>query len=624
VIIYKNSMDGFMESYYNDALSNEVEEYFIGAMGWKPGSGEKSSWANSLDKIAKVFGKAGLPGDCGVLVEFCLSRSSNPKRIDVIVLGKDGSGNDNFVIIELKQWETVERPFPGMLRVTFAHGPKNVLHPSEQAMDYKNYMRYLFEVVYAGSLNPHSCSYCHNYVVKDPDPMFSHEFLEIMEDTPTFANRDMDRLGEFLRKYVGRGDGLRAMYELENSRIRPSKKLVDSVASILKGNREYVLLDEQRVAFRTILHAALGGEGKRTVLVNGDPGTGKSVVAVNAMAELLNRGANVRFVAPNQAFRSAVTDSLAKGDYKNKKTIGMLFSGSSSFFDSRENEFDVIVVDEAHRLKKRGAFMYKGESQVRDIVRAARASVFFVDDTQKIRPTDEGSMDRIREVAAEEGSELFEVSLSTQFRCLGTEDYVEWVTDALEIPGSKEYSDWTDSGYDFRIFDDPARMRDVIFALQEEGYRARLLAGYAWPWTSARDGNPDAEVDDIVLPGGLALPWNSRDKQAAWSYDPFCAGQVGCIHTSQGLEFDYVGVIVGKDLAIDADGKLVADFSNYYDSEGKKGLRGDREALTRYVKNIYRVLMTRGMLGCYVYFVDPEMTRLFKGKLEGLSQFRSV
>ena len=155
-----------------------------------------------------------------------------------------------------------------------------------------------------------------------------------------------------------------------------------------------------------------------------------------------------------------------------------------------------------------------------------------------------------------------------------------------------------------------------------QGIAARMLAGYAWKWTSEKDGNADGAVDDVTIPGfNFRMPWNSRRSRTTWAIDPAGAEQIGCIHTSQGLEFDYVGVIIGLDLRFEKDnGGFRASWPDYKDSAGKKGLKQDPESLSLLIRNIYKTLMSRAMKGCYVFACDPGLaTYLRESSVRALS-----
>lgn len=394
----------------------------------------------------------------------------------------------------------------------------------------------------------------------------------------------------------------------------------------LTAYQVYTLLDEQKVAHANIIRYASTATEKTTIIVNGGPGTGKSVVAMNAFADLLRSEKNIKFVAPNASFRSTIVDMLAHNKKNNKKRLNAIFSGSGAFYASYPNEFDVLVVDEAHRLKKKGAYMYRGISQVEDVIKASLVNVFFIDDNQRIRPDDEGTVEVIKEVASRYQSQVVEVELMAQFRCAGAEGFLNWVDHNLQIRETANFDGWDGDAFEFSIVEDPHTLTSIIGEKRVSGFHARLLAGFAWPWTSEKDGNSDAEVPDVQIPEhDFQMPWNSRRDQYSWASDNKKSDQIGCVHTSQGLEFDYVGVIIGNDLRYNPlTGEVYANSNDYYDTTGKKGLKDNPAELTRLIKNIYKVLLSRGMKGCFVYCRDKNLQEYLQGRLKGMKTVDST
>ncbi len=481
-------------------------------------------------------------------------------------------------------------------------------------MRYKDFVSDFNETIYSGSVKAYSCAYLHNYSEKNPEPLLNDKYIKVLEKSPLYFRDDQSRLEQFISKYVKCGKGEDILYEVDNGKIRPSKKLIDHVSSMFAGNQNYVLLDEQKVAFERARVIANKGE-KAVVIIKGGPGTGKSVVSVNLISALLKDNLNSIFIAPNSSFRDTLVKKLTQNH--SAERIRNIFKGSSSFYDSMENEFDVLVVDEAHRLKKRGAFMYRGNNQVEDIIKAAVTSIFFIDDDQTVRPDDIGTVLEIEKVAESLGAPVYKMELEAQFRCAGAEGYINWVNDILQLKETANYDGWDKKSFEFKIFDDPNEMREAVKAKASQGNISRILAGYAWKWSSADEGNGNGEVEDVEIPEyDFKMPWNSRKVGTTWAIDDRGVNQVGCIHTSQGLEFDYVGVIVGDDLNFDPEKKIfTTDYNKYQDKTGKKGLQNEPEELNRLVRNIYRVLMTRGMKGCYVYFVDKTTEKYFKDSI---------
>ena len=364
--------------------------------------------------------------------------------------------------------------------------------------------------------------------------------------------------------------------------------------------------------------APLSSQDKRTIIINGGPGTGKSVVSMNAFVTLLKHNKNIKFIAPNASFRTAVVESLVAEKKRSRKRISVLFEGSGKFVDALDNEFDVLVCDEAHRLKGKGAYMYRGDNQVEDIIRASRVNVFFVDDNQRIRPDDIGTVDEIKRAATKYKSEVMEVKLEAQFRCAGAEGFLNWVDHNFQIRDTANFNGWDFEAFDFKVMDTPNSLYELIKEKNNNGYKARMLAGFAWKWTAEKDGNANGEIEDVSIEEhGFRMPWNGRNIQTKWAIEDAGIEQIGCVHTSQGLEFDYVGVIIGNDLCYNPDTmEIYAKYDEYFDTMGKRGLKGNPKELTKLIKNIYKILMSRGMKGCYIFCRDKNLQEYIKGRLE--------
>ena len=404
------------------------------------------------------------------------------------------------------------------------------------------------------------------------------------------------------------------MFLIENSRLRPSKKLMDYIGQLFLGHSDFILLDEQRVAFELIMSHALRSKQKTVVIIEGGPGTGKSVISMNVFGKLIQSGKNAKFVAPNQAFREVMLETLASQHVANRVRLKSLFSGSSSFWDSPHDLYDVLV-DEAHRLKNHTQYMYRGKNQVDDVIRSARVSVLFVDDGQQIRPSDIGSTAEITRVAETYDAHIVRLKLHAQFRCAGAEGFINWMTDVLQIEQTGNFDGWDESAFEFKLCDTPQQVYDCVADRSREGYKSRMLAGYAWKWTSTN--NTHGQIADVrIEEHQFAMPWNQRTNSALWALQETGLNQIGCIHTSQGLEFDYAGILIGHDLVFDPKTlKVKANRAEYYDTTGMAGLSNRPEELNRLIKNIYKVLCSRGMKGCYIYVRDENLRKHFQARL---------
>ena len=460
------------------------------------------------------------------------------------------------------------------------------------------------------------CAFLHNYLLKDNDPICSDLYKEYIDQAPMFGKEDVLRLRNYIKKYVKTGDNKEVLYRIENGKLRPSKMLQDTLANMLQGNREFYMIDEQKVIFENAKSLAIEANktGKKNVLVvEGGPGTGKTVVAINLLVELMNRGYTSLYVTKNAAPRSVFEQKL-KGKYKSSY-IKHLFRSSGSFVDSLRDEISCLIVDESHRLQeKSGMFQNKGENQIKEIINAAQFSVFFIDETQKVTSSDIGSIDLIKKYADELDANYHIEFLTSQFRCNGSDGYLAWLNDVLDIrhTANFDFGD-LDYDYDFKVFDNPNDMFNAIKEKNEINNKSRVVAGYCWEWISF--GKNSSDVYDINIDEyDFHKSWNLGNT-STWAIDENSINEIGCIHTCQGLEFDYVGVIIGEDLRLE-NNQVITDFYKRANSDQSlKGLKtkakkGDEEAIReidKIIRNTYKTLMTRGMKGCYVYCCDEKL-----------------
>lgn len=584
--------------------------------GGSVGKNEQRSWRDSLQYMANALDAADIPADLGVAVEFILPNSM--KRIDVTLAGHGADGSPRALVVELKQWETAKATTRDGIVISRVGGSeRDLAHPSYQAWSYVAYLRGFNEAVYSEKqgIDLQPCAYLHNY--KRDGVIDSPHYQEYLNEAPLFTKGEQARLQDFIRKHVPRGGGAEVLFNLENGRIRPSKALADAVKGIVQGHREFVLLDDQKVVYESCLAAARAAApgAPRVVIVEGGPGTGKSVVAVHLVGALLSHDNFALYVSKNAAPRHVYVDKLGTSR-RDKVKLGSLFSGPDRFIEAKPNEYGTIVVDEAHRLTEQGGFYgNQGDHTVKNIISASRCAVFFIDEDQRVTWRDIGSKDTIRHYAKQRGATVEEYTLSSQFRCAGSDGYLAWLDDVLGVrPTANETLDGIT--YDFQVFDDPGQMHAAIEA-KNDGNKARVVAGYCWPWRSKKD----PQAYDVVI-GDYAKRWNLTADGSLWIVAPESVHEVGCIHTCQGLEVDYIGVIIGPDLVM-RDGVLttVPDARDKHDKSikgYKKHLKVNQakalERADRIVRNTYRTLMTRGMKGCYVYATDPAMRAYLRGR----------
>jgi len=615
LIVYSSTKAKFKEDVMTNDIGTIIYDAYRLATGRNTGKSEIDSWINSLQYMDRVLNDDEIPHDAGVAIEYHLPQSS--KRIDFILTGKDQNQQESVILIELKQWQQAQMTDSDAIVITqFKHGPIKTPHPSYQAWSYKRLLEDFNETVREENIQLYPCAYLHNY--EEDDVLTNRFYSEHISNAPLFLKKDALKLQQFIKANVKYGDKNQIMYRIDHGKIKPSKNLADQLLSMLRGNEEFVLIDDQKVVFEAAIRLAKKSSEKRknVLIVEGGPGTGKSVVAINLLVALTEREYVAQYVTRNSAPR-LVYEAKLTGAFK-RSHISNMFSGSGSFHGVQPNSFDCLIVDEAHRLnEKSGMFNHLGENQIKEIIRASKLSVFFIDEDQKVTLKDIGDKEEIRRWAAIQKAEVTDLSLESQFRCNGSDGYLAWIDNTLQIrETANEILNISD--YDFRIVDSPSELHELIRRMNKAKNKARMVAGYCWRWISKK--NP--LLKDIVI-GNYKATWNLDSDGQAWIIKPDSVNEVGCIHTCQGLEVDYIGVIVGPDFII-RNGRAITlpgeRASTDKSIHGWKALVKEDPAsvntrLDAIIKNTYRTLMTRGQKGCYVYFVDDETRRFFANRI---------
>lgn len=614
MIVYNAIKSQFVEDVFSNDIENIVLENVKRKLNRNVGIAEIKSWANSLVFMERIMRDPVFPDDCGIAIEYQIPQTG--KRIDFIISGQDHENKDSVILVELKQWSEASITNKDAIVETYVGGRIGEHpHPSYQAWSYATLLQGFNEVVYTENINLHPCAYLHNFT--DASVIKNGFYFHYLEKAPVFLKHDALQLKEFIKQHVKYGDKTNILFRIENGKIRPSKLLADNIGKMIKGNREFVMIDDQKVVYENALALAKKAtdKNKQVLIVQGGPGTGKSVVAINLLVELAKIGFMPSYVsknaAPRAVYEARLTGSIRATEMRN------LFKGSGAFVETPKNTFDALIVDEAHRLNKfSGLFGNLGENQIKEIIDAARFTVFFIDEDQRVTLKDIGRKKEIYIWASRAGAEITELELNSQFRCNGSDGYLAWLDNTLQIRETANNS-IAEIDYDFKIVDTPSELRDLIIEKNKINNRARLVAGYCWKWPSKKD--PLAY--DIEFPEfDFKMKWNLTEDGSAWIISPTSVNEIGCIHTCQGLEVDYIGVIVGDDFVI-RNGQVITDASRRASSDssikGYKRLIAEKpvegkEMVDLVIKNTYRTLMTRGMKGCYVYFVDEETQAYFK------------
>lgn len=614
MIVYSGTLKDFSNDVLLGQIADRIEECFA-SLGFNHNNkSEYRAFNNSLMVMNNVLcNNSGIDQDINIAIEYQIPLTS--KRVDFLISGYDEANNKNVVIVELKQWEECMATSRDDIVTTYLGGGiRAVTHPSYQAYSYAKTIESFNETVRNENISLYPCAFCHNFK-KEYEKQIKHpKYQNAIDLAPLFLKKDQLGLREYVKKFISKSDKGLILYNIENGKIKPSVALQDAISSLLKGNKVFTMIDEQQVAYATIkklVENSLDSNQKHTVIVQGGPGTGKSVIAINLLSLLINKGLNVQYITKNSAPREVFTAQLVQNDFK-KKYISTLFKGSGSFYNCDSNFFDCLLVDEAHRLNaKSGLFSNLGENQIKEIINASKVSVFFIDEDQVVTSKDIGSIEEIKKWASILGSNVHfdkDLVLLSQFRCGGSDGYLAFLDNLLGIRETANI-DLLDIDYDVRVFDDPNEMRNELRKLNRINNKSRMLAGYCYEWISKQD----YQQYDIVL-GDFKAQWNFS-RTNTWAIDQDSFEQVGCIHTSQGLEFDYCGVIIGKDLIYN-NGSVTTDYKKRAKSD--KSLNGLKDLVKKdkIIRNTYKTLLSRGQKGCFIYCEDKQLSEYIKTKVK--------
>lgn len=618
MIIYHASKKTFVTDVMMGSIADNIDNAFVAHLGRHTSPNEVNSWKNSMLHMQMVVNTHEIPDDAIVAIEYQIPLTS--KRVDFIITGNDENQNENIVIIELKQWGSAElTEKDALVRTQFQAGMQEVSHPSYQAWSYAFMLENYNESIRENNIKLTPCAFLHNYD-KSNRSITDSRYQEYIDLAPVFMKGDALALQDFIKKHIKYSSKKDIVWFIENGRLRPSKQLADSIGAMLRNNREFVLLDEQKVVYETALTLARKAQKgrKQVYIVEGGPGTGKSVLAIQLLAELTKEGLVTQYVSKNSAPRDVYARKL-KGDFS-AADIKNLFVGSGCFVNESPDLHDALIVDEAHRLNEKSGLFYAGENQVLEIIRSAKFSIFFVDDLQRVHIKDIGKKEYIASKASSLDAEIHYDILQSQFRCNGSDGYPSWLENALQIRPTANIK-LTQEDFDFQIFEDPNVLFDTIRHKNKINNKSRLVAGYCWNWISKKNKNDY----DIVFPEfNFKKQWNLFDDSLPWIMGDESIDQIGCIHTCQGLELDYVGVIIGNDMRYEGN-RVVTDVTQRASTDrsvfGYKQMMKDNPEKAAHefdeiIKNTYRTLMTRGMKGCYVYFCDKNLEKHFKDLLD--------
>ena len=614
--LVRTSATGLLDAASNGSLVEAMLRQMLVRHGQSPSPAERHSWERSLPVLARDLVDAGL-GGVEVLLEHHLPLTS--KRADVILAGAHPStGEPSYVVVELKQWSSATRfeGSPDLVDVPGSPGgPK--LHPVAQVRGYCDYLTDFLRVLEDRPDAVAGAAYLHN--ATDP-----HAVVEL-HDFPTdtrgrlFTAADRGEFHAFLRTRLA-ADVAGAPFadQLLRSAVAPSKQLLKVAADEVRDREQFRLVGEQDLAVRTVLHdveRARSSDHKRVVVVTGGPGSGKSVIALSLLGELARRGRTVLHATGSRSF----TQTLRRVAGHRSPAVRELFKYFNQFTAAEKNGLDVLVLDEAHRIRQTSANRWtraelrSDRSQIDELMSAARVPVFLLDEHQVVRPGEMGSLEEISAHAEQRGFEVQLIELDGQFRCGGSAEYVRWVQHLLGLAGGGPIPWEGDTSFEVRIAETPEEMESFLASKATAGpvpYSARMSAGYCWPWSDPR---PDGTLVPDVRVGDWARPWNLKGERrvggappaSLWATEDGGFDQVGCVYTAQGFEYDWSGVLLGPDL-VWRDGRLTSDRSANRDPDFRNRTRVSDADFDRLVRNVYKVLLTRGMVGTVICSTDAE------------------
>jgi len=599
---YMGTLDEFLKADPKDIL-RDMKEGFRKVFGEFPNQGEINAWEDLILNLRLIFDREKFlleeMKNLRLLLEVRMPYSST--RADLLFVGKKNKKITG-LIIEHKQWtdKNVKR-----LGNNILINGEEVLNPCEQAEMYATYLRDFMEVFHDSDIK---------YLAFLP--YFENVSLLVRNNSDVIIGKQNKNLVEKILEVFDTGISDSEFMEFRNSSFKPSKTLMNQARFILSDNDAWILLDEQRIVFNKIQEILSSNVLKKTVIVvKGKPGTGKTVVALHLLSWLLSKGKSVRYMTNSKGITETLR-FLIKNKLKYSKQIFIYSSTAIRNFLQKGETLDIVIFDEAQRLKQRTCHpsFSDEEHQAKRIIDLAKVSIFFLDEDQRVRPGEVGRIEDIRKLAQEMGAQFYEYELKVQFRNGGNENFISWLDYMLGLESIFVNPESWIKDLEFKIFDDVVDLENALADKEKEGNTVRLVAGFCWPWNKPKGRNLPLDVRI----GDWKKPWNRKDKSGStyYKWPTKSKGQleeIGCVYTAQGFEFDYVGVIWGKDLIYRKNKGWIAQPEESYDPAIKN--KNSREVLD-YLKNTYRVLLTRGIKGCFVYFQDEETKQFFLEKLK--------
>jgi uncharacterized protein len=616
-------LEEFCKSVEGNDLFGELERNFpLIFRNKKAPDGEIASWAASLPRLCDVLRRVESGNGIEVAIEIGVPYSE--KRIDAALFGHSQAGDPCMLLVELKQWSKLEPPREGQLYIGMGGGLVEVDHPSEQVYRYQGYLsKYLRACYNEPRVKLVSCAYVHNYPTRTGS-LYDPLFAEHIARAPLFCRGDAGLFADFIREHVGAGGGAEIRRRIWSEGCGPSLVLKEHAADLMYSQNVFTLLGEQLHAHKQILSAvkkARRDGGKEIILVEGGPGTGKSLIALDAFATMREKFKT--FLVTGSAALTGGLRELLPSEFAHYIRF------TDYFWDFAQNSVDVLIVDEAHRIRAKSIPRVPTEqrpriSQLEELIRAARVLVLFMDVNQIIDPDEVGDPKRVEELAGELDIRFRRLELRSQFRCNGSGEYLNWCDHLFDLRKTGDFQPLnTPSDFDFQVMDSPHELLAWVRAKNDAvPDSARLVAGWCWPWSDPREDG--TLVDDIRI-GDFAFPWERKNKSRPgpdtpqarhWAVKHQGMGQAGTVYSIQSYEFRHIAVLMGPDLIICNDRWVATPRANYQDSLSSK----PPEVASDYFRRIYRTLFTRALVSIRVYSVDEGTREFIRSKLSPIPE----
>lgn len=637
--VYANTLAGFLADHREGRLLDAVRDRYEEVFGHRADRPEVDAWRHSLPALAGVLGAEAFQ-NAEIFVELFMPLDN--RRCDALLTGRSEPGRDSAVVVELKQWSAFSQSH---LPEHVHAGGRQELHPSIQVRGYVETLRHFHSAFTDRDVEDFElggCVFMHNMkrtssharVLRD-----GNLFGSAPQDYPVFFTDEQLVLERWLARRLAAGSGRDAADRIKKGVARPSPRLLDHLVDTVQGTYEWRLLDEQRTVYWSIRQAvqvANETNTRRVIVVRGGPGTGKSVLAIQLLADAARQHWIVAHATGSKAFQTvlqartldfseAMLKRIHNAQLKKHLPVDELFTTFAEVAKlgtTDEARFELVVCDEAHRLWEHRRMKYPNgtikwlteTSMIEELIRASRVTAFFLDDNQSVRSGEIGRSDRILETAAGLGIEVQSFDLSAQFRCAGSESYIAWVEHLFGHRAVNDLEWRIQDTYTVKVWSSMPALDAHLRGLLAEGARVRLIAGYCWKWSKPdANGTLPKDLTDKRF-GGWSGSWIAKTGQFLeprenrynrWANDPEAYDEVGSIYSAQGFEFDHVGVIWAEDL-VWRGGKWVHQIKNNRDGVFKKELKEDGSDTVEKLLNVYRVLLTRGMRSTHLFILDDE------------------